>query len=166
MKYRLGLIIPLYIIITCISYSYAQSDIQNLNLQKLCTYIEQNIENWNIPGLAIAIVKNNKKDFIKGFGVLDVNKKDKVNKAFLLYSAVTALWICIDYLLYTQIEPDVKHMLFRFSNSLKLATSFLFLNFIFVFFKKKNALNLRIYEKNCKILIGFCDGISCAKAKS
>lgn len=50
-------------------------------------YIERGMQQWKIPGLAIAIVKDDKVLLQKGYGVKDVNKKDKVDENTLFIIA-------------------------------------------------------------------------------
>ncbi len=54
---------------------YAQSE----QLKDLDAYIEKAMEEWQVPGLAIAIVKDGKVIYNKGFGVREINKKDRVD---------------------------------------------------------------------------------------
>ena len=51
---------------------------QNLDLKKIDNYIKSAQKQWNIPGLAIAIVQNDKVIFSKGYGVREYGKKAKV----------------------------------------------------------------------------------------
>jgi CubicO group peptidase (beta-lactamase class C family) len=48
--------------------------------ENLHAYIEKSMKEWQIPGLAIAIVKDDKVIFNKGFGVKEINKEDKVDE--------------------------------------------------------------------------------------
>ncbi|MFZ9388812.1 MAG: serine hydrolase [Chitinophagaceae bacterium] len=50
-------------------------------------YIERGMSLWNIPGLAIAIVKDGKVVFRKGYGVREVNQTDKVDENTLFIIA-------------------------------------------------------------------------------
>src|ERR687890_2293025 len=43
-------------------------------------YIKQGMKDWNIPGLAIAIVKDGVPILTKGFGVTDVKTNDPVDE--------------------------------------------------------------------------------------
>jgi len=56
---------------------YSQSSEQ---LEHLDKYYQQAFQEWNIPGMAIAIVKDNKIIFEKGFGFADLEKKQKVDE--------------------------------------------------------------------------------------
>jgi CubicO group peptidase (beta-lactamase class C family) len=50
-------------------------------------YIERGMSLWQVPGLAISIVKDGKVIFQKGFGIRDINKKDKVDENTLFIIA-------------------------------------------------------------------------------
>lgn len=50
-------------------------------------YIERGMREWNIPGLSIAIVKDGKTIYSKGFGVKEVDKPDKVDENTLFIIA-------------------------------------------------------------------------------
>ena len=50
-------------------------------------YIERGMQQWKVPGLAIAIVKDGKVLLQKGYGVRDINKKDKVDENTLFIIA-------------------------------------------------------------------------------
>ncbi|MCY7422208.1 MAG: serine hydrolase [Chitinophagaceae bacterium] len=50
-------------------------------------YIEQGMKDWNIPGLAIAIVKDGKVVLMKGFGVRDIESKEPIDENTLFMIA-------------------------------------------------------------------------------
>ncbi|RYF88078.1 MAG: serine hydrolase [Chitinophagaceae bacterium] len=50
------------------------------DLKALEQYIENARQEWEIPGMAVAIVKNDTVIFAKGFGVTDILKKNPVNE--------------------------------------------------------------------------------------
>ncbi|MDB5191907.1 MAG: serine hydrolase [Segetibacter sp.] len=50
-------------------------------------YIQQGLKDWNIPGLAIAIVKDGQTVFMKGYGVRDIETKEPVNENTLFMIA-------------------------------------------------------------------------------
>ena len=54
------------------NFASAQS---NFIKDSLDTYITREMKTWNLPGLAIAIVKDGKVLLAKGYGVIDINKK-------------------------------------------------------------------------------------------
>lgn len=49
-------------------------------LSEIDAYAQKVREDWKIPGLAIAIVKDDKVIFQKGYGVRDINKPDRVDE--------------------------------------------------------------------------------------
>lgn len=51
------------------------------------TYIKKGMSDWNIPGLAIAIVKDGKTVFMKGYGVKDKTTNEKVDENTLFIIA-------------------------------------------------------------------------------
>ena len=55
---------------------FAQSD----PLNNLDSYIEKAMAEWQIPGLAIAIVKDDKVIFNQGFGIRDINHAERVDE--------------------------------------------------------------------------------------
>jgi len=54
---------------------------------KLNAYIEEVYQKWEIPGMAIAIVKDDKIVFAKGYGIRKYGKKDKVDENTLFQIA-------------------------------------------------------------------------------
>ena len=42
------------------------------------TYITKAIEEWNVPGVSVAVVKHDKVVFLKGYGVREAGKRDPV----------------------------------------------------------------------------------------
>ncbi len=56
-------------------------------LDSLDKYILRGMEQWQVPGLAIAIVKNGKVIFMKGYGVREINKSEKVDENTLFIIA-------------------------------------------------------------------------------
>ncbi|GAB4245766.1 MAG: serine hydrolase [Ekhidna sp.] len=53
----------------------AQADIKSID-----AYIEKARKDWNVPGMAVAIVKDGEVVLSKGYGVKEVGKKDKVDE--------------------------------------------------------------------------------------
>jgi CubicO group peptidase (beta-lactamase class C family) len=47
--------------------------------QKLDKYVEKARKDWNVPGLSITVVKDDKVIFAKGYGIRELGKKDPVN---------------------------------------------------------------------------------------
>ncbi|GAA4306878.1 serine hydrolase [Nibribacter koreensis] len=61
-------------LLTAPFWAQAQAD-----LQKLDAYYQKALKDWNVPGMAIAIVKNDSVVFAKGYGVLDQQKGGAVD---------------------------------------------------------------------------------------
>lgn len=55
---------------------------QNLDekLREIDAYAQQSMKDWNQPGMAIAIVKDDKVVFAKGYGVREIGKPEKVDE--------------------------------------------------------------------------------------
>lgn len=53
---------------------------QKPDLQKLEAYIQKCMAEWEIPGMAVGIVKNDTLIFAKGFGVREIGKPEKVDE--------------------------------------------------------------------------------------
>ena len=53
-------------------------------LDGLDTYIEKARKDWNIPGIAVGIVKDDALIFAKGYGVRELDKSDKIDKNTLI----------------------------------------------------------------------------------
>lgn len=56
-------------------------------LDSLDRYIQRGMELWQVPGLAIAIVKDGKVVFRKGYGVREINKSERVDENTLFIIA-------------------------------------------------------------------------------
>ena len=65
---------------------------QNAPLGGFDAYVEHAMHDWNVPGLAVAIVRNDTVIFAKGYGVRDINKPGKVdaNTVFAIASTTKA----------------------------------------------------------------------------
>lgn len=59
--------------------SLAQKE-QKVVINSLDSYYSKALTDWNVPGMAIAIVKDDSVIFAKGYGVREVGKPDKVDK--------------------------------------------------------------------------------------
>ena len=53
----------------------------------LDSYIARGMKDWNIPGLSIAIVKDGKTVFMKGYGIKEVGKPEKIDENTLFIIA-------------------------------------------------------------------------------
>ncbi|SEP27137.1 serine hydrolase [Mucilaginibacter sp. OK283] len=61
----------------------------NPNIQEFDNYVQQAVTDWHVPGLAIAIVKDGKVVFTKGYGVRELGKPDKVDTQTIFAIAST-----------------------------------------------------------------------------
>ena len=65
--------------------SFAQAP--SFIIDSLDSYIQRGMQQWQIPGLAIAIVKDGKLVLSKGYGVRELGKDDKVDENTLFIIA-------------------------------------------------------------------------------
>lgn len=79
-----------FILLVLPTFVYAQ-DLQS-KLAEIDAYAEKTRTDWNIPGMAIGIVKDDKVVFAKGFGVRELGKPEKVdgNTLFAIGSCTKA----------------------------------------------------------------------------
>jgi CubicO group peptidase (beta-lactamase class C family) len=73
--------------------SLAQNASLDDKLKEIDAYAQKVLTDWNAPGMAIAIVKDDKVVFAKGYGVRELGKPDKVdeNTLFAIASNSKAL---------------------------------------------------------------------------
>lgn len=69
---------------------------QKVNLAAFDAYVAKGVKDWEIPGLAVAIVKDDSVVFARGYGVRELGKPDKVDEHTLFAigsttKAITAL---------------------------------------------------------------------------
>ncbi|HCT30390.1 MAG TPA: serine hydrolase [Bacteroidales bacterium] len=77
MKYRIALI--LFICFVGLSSNLLAQKEPQKTLRALDEYYAKALKDWEVPGMAIAIVKDDSLIFAKGFGVKEVGKPDKVD---------------------------------------------------------------------------------------
>ncbi len=91
------------IILTLFGLLSSQFLIAQANLKEIEKYINQAQVDWEVPGMAVAIVKDGKIIYAKGFGILEEGKKQKVDaqsmfaiasntKAFISASLAHLVW--------------------------------------------------------------------------
>src|SRR6266705_612824 len=72
----------------CILYSsFCISQTPSFLTDSLDSYIQRGMQQWQIPGLAIAIVKDGQILLMKGYGVREYGKNDKVDENTLFIIA-------------------------------------------------------------------------------
>jgi CubicO group peptidase (beta-lactamase class C family) len=62
---------------------------QNLKINEFDAYVQKAVKDWEIPGLALVIIKNNQVLFKKGYGLREINTAKKVNTQTLFACAST-----------------------------------------------------------------------------
>ncbi len=82
MKYVFTLLALTALILPCNAQTRAE-------LKNFDTYVEKGLADWETPGLAVIVVKDNKVIFAKGYGVLQKGKADKVNTQTMFACAST-----------------------------------------------------------------------------
>src|SRR5581483_6881967 len=83
MKKIVRLFFIAYSLLPFVSFSQQPSFITD----SLDSYIQQGMKDWNIPGLAMAIVKDRKVVVMKGYGVRDLQTKAPVDENTLFMIA-------------------------------------------------------------------------------
>jgi CubicO group peptidase (beta-lactamase class C family) len=66
-----------FLIIVVLLSNSGYSQTHQVDLKALDKYYEQIVKDWDVPSMAIGIVKDGKVIFSKGYGVLEEGKKDK-----------------------------------------------------------------------------------------
>lgn len=68
-------------LVTLSALSFAQSKLtQEEILNNVDTYVQQIMKDWKIPGMGVAIVKDNDVIFTKGYGIKEMGKDEKVDE--------------------------------------------------------------------------------------
>lgn len=57
-------------------YSFAQITLAG---KKIDDYIAESMQRWQIPGMSVAVIENGKVTYLKGFGVKELGKEEKVD---------------------------------------------------------------------------------------
>lgn len=88
---RNKLLLPLFIFILFVN-AEAQEKLPAFIADSLDTYVERALKQWDIPGTSLCVVKNGKVVLMKGYGVRETGKNDKVdeNTLFLIGSNTKA----------------------------------------------------------------------------
>ncbi len=73
-KYRLFSLILILFISSVLAFG------QDAPLQGFDDYVNKAIKDWDVPGVAIAVIKDDKIVFAKGYGVREIGKPDKVDE--------------------------------------------------------------------------------------
>jgi CubicO group peptidase (beta-lactamase class C family) len=79
-KSRFGYMILVFWTIILLIQPVVEINAQSVNLENLDSYIEKAMGDWQVPGLAIAIVRDDQVIYHKGFGVRDIDRNDRIDK--------------------------------------------------------------------------------------
>ena len=60
-------------------FAFAQTSL-DARLKEIDAYAEKTRADWNVPGIAVGIVKDDKVVFLKGYGVRELNKPERVDE--------------------------------------------------------------------------------------
>lgn len=71
-----------FLLLFAFTFAQAQSDLEN-KLKEIDAYAEKSRADWNVPGFAIAIVKDDKVVLAKGYGVRELGKQPTVDEKTL-----------------------------------------------------------------------------------
>ena len=81
-------LIKFFLYTTCILYSsLCIAQTPSFITDSLDSYIQRGMQQWQIPGLAIAIVKDGQAVLMKGYGVRELGRQDKVDENTLFMIA-------------------------------------------------------------------------------
>jgi len=71
----------LFLFVIATTKVFAQTDsVPSFVKDSLDNYVTRALTDWEIPGIAVCIVKNGKVVVMKGYGVKDYDTKDKVDE--------------------------------------------------------------------------------------
>ncbi len=103
----------LAVLLTCAGFATAQTS----RISGLDAYVSKSIKDWNVPGLAIAIVKDGQVVFAKGYGVRELGKPEPVDEHTLFAIGSTtkaltaaALGMLVDEKKLRWDDPVTKHL--------------------------------------------------------
>jgi len=82
-----SLLPPVFVTIGFLAFLSAPAQTPRFVTDSLDSYIERGMKQWQIPGLAIAIVKDGKVILEKGYGVRETGKPGKVDENTLFIIA-------------------------------------------------------------------------------
>ncbi|MBS4062321.1 MAG: serine hydrolase [Bacteroidetes bacterium] len=74
------LLFPLFLAVILHFNVSLSAQVHPAKLEFLDLYYQKAMENWNVPGMAIAIVSKDSVLFVKGFGVIDIYTKQAVDE--------------------------------------------------------------------------------------
>jgi len=113
-----------FLLVVFLTAGVLPAQAQQVDLRALDTYIEEARQDWNVPGMAVAIVKNGEVVFSKGYGTRKVNTEQPVDESTLFAIGsntkaftATALGMLVQEGRLDWDDPATKHLVgFRLSN--------------------------------------------------
>ena len=92
MKKHINRIISLIIVLNIQSVSAQELKLSSFITDSLDHYMNRSLTDWEVPGAAVAIIKDGKIAYMKGFGVLEMDGNEKVdeNTLFMIGSNTKA----------------------------------------------------------------------------
>ena len=76
-----------FVVIVCVAFFVSLTAQPSFIKDSLDSYIKQGMKDWNIPGLAIAIVKDDSVIMMKGYGIRNIETKEPVDENTLFMIA-------------------------------------------------------------------------------
>ena len=86
-----SIITAIFVFIICIK-TEAQNSERSFLKDSIDSYVQTALKDWEIPGVAVCVVKDGKVEFMKGYGVTELGTNDKVdgNTLFMIGSNTKA----------------------------------------------------------------------------
>ena len=84
MKYSKMLFLIITLMISVVSYGQTEKQINEFD-----QFVKKGLKDWDLPGLAVVVVKNNKVIYKKGVGVKELGKPDPVDTQTIFACAST-----------------------------------------------------------------------------
>lgn len=107
----------LFILLVIFSFLNSSAQQENFSPGDFDKYVQQSVKDWNVPGLAIVVVKGDSVLFEKGYGVRELGKNEPVNSETLFAAASTtkaftaaAIGMLVDEGKLSWDDPVVKHL--------------------------------------------------------
>ena len=100
-----------------IKLSIAQTDsIPAFVKDSLDNYVEKALTDWQIPGVAVCIVKNGKVVIMKGYGIKEVETNDKVDENTLFMIGSNTKAFTATALAMLQIQKKIIVLMIKYKN--------------------------------------------------
>ncbi len=80
MKKSIGVLLVAFLFFTFLYPASSHAQVSLAGLNELDAYVKKTMGEWRVPGLAIALVKDDKVIFMKGYGVRESGKQEPVDE--------------------------------------------------------------------------------------